>query len=1070
MKLKFNGILVLLVVLMAQLTFAQERAVTGVVSDNAGMPIPGVSVLVKGTKFGTQTDFDGKFAIKAAPSQILIFSYIGMLSQEVKATSTLVNVKMKTSAVELEGVTINVLGIEVKKNETASAFSKVKGDVLTNSGETSLLKGLSAKAAGVSIVSNSGDPGSGAYVQIRGQNSITGSTQPLYVIDGIPVSSDEIGSGVDGVGQQSRMNDINPNDIESVKVLKGASAAALWGYRASNGVVLITTKKGKRGKISVDISSSVSFDKVNIKFKTQDIYGQGRGGVWSGASNRAGSFGDKISTRTGGTDIFNLGGNYFVSNTGNTIYATTTKNSTANFNNSNYDAVVNNGQSVNNHVAISGGNDTTNFYLGIGSNVQDGIVRASDYERTSVDFTSESKIGDKLSFKSKFSYSSSNSNRIQQGSNLSGLFLGLYRTPADFDNRDYVGTSFVRGVPSLNSHRAYRQAVGTNAGDRNPSYNNPLWTTDVQKNPNTVERYIAGFEIKQEISSWLTLLGRLGLDGYSDKRMSMFPVNSSQNGGNGFGTESVTDFKSYNVDVIALGDLQINDNFGLTYLTGINFSSSEYDQRGGTYKNFLIDNNAFSYDNALIVDKTTFLDRRYSKLSGAYFSAAFDYKDYLYLTVGGRLETSSTYSPNLKSYFYPTAEVAYKFTKNTDSQILTDGKLRVTFGQIASIPRPYAGTTYFNSATGAEGYGPAYDAGAYNGSFQRSQGRGNPNLKPEIKTEAEFGTDLEFFNRFTINATYYTNETKDLLVDVPLNGSSTYGSIYGNFATIQNKGIEIEFNANLLSSNSPLKWNVFGNWSRNRNEVTKLDGTESLFLDGFAGSSSRAVLGQPLGVLWGGKFATDTNGTLILDSNGFPTVAPIEGVIGDPNPNWRGAIGTSFSYKNITLSTLFDASIGGQLWDGTNGALNNFGKTIESANEVTLTEPTKNYNGVTVAASTVRGNVKDFGAGNVLLDEAWYTQLGGGFGPVSEQFVKSASWVKWRELSLSYLLKFKNKNIGVESITFTGTGRNLWLWTEDKTLGQDPETNLTGGSNGRGLQYFNSPNSKSIIFSVNLKF
>jgi TonB-dependent SusC/RagA subfamily outer membrane receptor len=276
MKLKFKGILVLLLVLVAQVTFAQERTVTGVVSDEAGMPIPGVSVLLKGTTSGTQTDFDGKFTIKAASNQVLTFSYIGMKTQEVRATSSTINIKMMGSALELEGVTINVLGIEVKKSETASAFSKVKGDVLTNSGETSLLKGLSAKASGVSIVSNSGDPGSGAYVQIRGQNSITGSTQPLYVIDGIPVSSDEIGSGTDGVGQQSRMNDINPNDIESVKVLKGASAAALWGYRASNGVVLITTKKGKKGKISVDISSSVSSKLKIFMVKEDAVYGAER--------------------------------------------------------------------------------------------------------------------------------------------------------------------------------------------------------------------------------------------------------------------------------------------------------------------------------------------------------------------------------------------------------------------------------------------------------------------------------------------------------------------------------------------------------------------------------------------------------------------------------------------------------------------------------------------------------------------------------------------------------------------------------------------------------------------------
>jgi TonB-linked SusC/RagA family outer membrane protein len=1074
MKLKFNGFLVLLVVLVAQLTFAQERSVSGIVSDNAGMPLPGVSVLVKGTKNGTQSNIDGKFTIKAEPTQVLVFSFIGMKTEEKPASSTTVNVKFSSGTTELENVVINTLGVQVKKSQTASSYSKVKGDVLTNSGETSLLKGLSGKASSVSIVSNSGDPGAGAYIQIRGQNSITGSTQPLFVVDGIPISSDEIGTSsnqIDGVGQQSRLNDINPNDIESVQVLKGASAAALWGYRAANGVVLITTKKGKKGKISLDVSSSVSFDKVNVKMDLQDRFGQGSKGVWT--RNDANSFGDKISTRSGASDTYNTSGQYFISNSGAKIYpiASGGKHSTATFEDSNMDAVIGNGETYDNHFGISGGSENTNFYLGIGNTSQNGVVQESDYKRTSVDFTTDSKIGDKTSFKSKFSYSSTSSNRIQSGSNTSGLYLGLYRTPTDFDNSDYIGTNYnAAGVPFFNSQRAYRQDVGTSATDLNPSYNNPLWTTNVQKNPNNVDRYIGGFELKHKVADWISLLARVGFDGYSDKRMSMFPMSSVENAGNGSATESVIDFQQYNIDIMALGDLKLNEDIGLNYLVGFNTAEKKYDQRGGTYKNFLINTNVFSYDNALIADKTTFLDRTYSKLNGAYFSTGFDYKNYLFLTLGGRFETSSSYDPNLKVYFYPTAEAAYKFTNNMQSEILTDGKLRATFGQIASIPRPYAGTTYFNSAVGVEGWDGAYDASVYNGSFQRATTKGNPNLKPEIKTEFEIGTDLEFYHKIKLAATYYTNETKDLLVDVPLNGSSTFSGIYGNFATIKNSGFEIEIDANILTTSSGFKWNVFGNWSTNKNEVTELEGTDSLFLNGFTGGSSRAVLGQPLGVLWGGKFDRDASGKMILDANGFPTVSDSEGVIGDPNPDWRGAIGTSVSYKNFTLSTLFDASMGGQLWDGTNGALNNFGRTWETANEVNVTTPTVNYAGATIPTGVRRGNLKDFGAGEVLLDQSWYQGLGGGFGPVAEQFVKSASWIKWRELTLSYLMKFKTPKIGVESITFSGTGRNLWLWTEADDLGQDPETNLTGGTNGRGLQYFNSPNTKSFVFSVNLKF
>ena len=1070
MKTKLNGFLTLFIALLVQISFAQDRVVSGTVSDNNGLPLPGVNVLIKGTKLGTQTDFDGKFSIKAAATQTLIFNYVGMKTQEVLASSSSLNIKMQDDAVELEGVVLTSLGVEANRSQVASASTKVKGSVVRNSGEQSVLKALSGKASGVNVVSSSGDPGSGAYIQIRGQNSITGSTQPLFVIDGIPMSNDEFGSSTEGTTQQSRLNDINPNDIESMQILKGASASALWGYRAANGVVLITTKKGKKGKMTVEVNSSISYDKVNVEMDLQDVFGQGLNGAWR--RNNANSYGDKISSRSGASDVFNTGGRYFVSRDGNTIYPISAKNSTANFNQSNMDAVIGSGNSIENHVGISGGNENSTFYLGIGNTNQDGIIRNSTYKRTSIDLKTTTKIGDKTTFKAKFTYSNINSNRVQQGSNLAGLYLGLYRTPADFDNNDFIGTNFdADGVPSFNSHRAYRQDTGTFAGDLNPSYNNPLWSTDIQKNPNTVDRYIAGFELKHEVTKWLSLLGRVGIDGYSDQKISMFQKNSAENGGNGNATESVINFNQYNADIMALGDLKLSENTNLNYLAGVNFSKRKYDARGGTFKNFLADSDLFSYDNALIVDKTTFLDRTYSSLNGAYFSTAFDYKNYLFLTVGGRFETSSAYDPNLKVYFYPSVEFGYKFINNIkENKILTDGKLRLTFGQIASIPRPYAGNTYFNSAVGVESWGGGYDSGVYNGSFQRSGTRGNPNLKPEIKTEFEIGADLEFFSALQINATYYTNTTKDLLVDVPLNGSSTFSGIYGNFATIQNNGFELEFNARLLPKDSQLKWNVFGNWSTNRNEVTRLEGTESIFLNGFAGSSSRAVLNQPLGVLWGGRYDRNPDGSLLLDSNGFPTVANAEGVIGDPNPAWRGALGTSFEYKNFTISTLFDSSIGGDLWDGTNAALNNFGRTWETANEVTLTSPITNSAGNTIPAGTVRGNVADFGAGPVLLDQSWYQGLGGGFGALTEQFVKSATWVKLREVTLSYSIPLATSKLGIESITVRGTGRNLWLWTEDKTLGQDPESNLTGGSNGRGLQYFNSPNTKSFILSVNLKF
>lgn len=1084
MKLKFNGLLVLLVVLMTQLTIAQERSVSGIVSDNAGLPIPGVSVLVKGTKAGTQTDFDGKYAIKASPSQILIFSYVGMNKQEVAAKATSINVKMASSAMELESVVINTFGVETNKKLSNSSQSKVKGEAIKNTGEVSLLNALSGKASNVNISASSGDPGAGSYVQIRGQNTITGNTQPLYVIDGIPVSGQEIdnGNNTGGVNEQSRVNDINPNSIESVTILKGASASALWGFRAANGVVLITTKKGKGGKLSININTSYSSDEINVKMKTQDIFGQGNNGVF--ARNVGPSFGDLISKRSGASDVFNTAGAYFVADSGNKYYAINQKNSQANFNDSNFDAVIGTGHTLNTNIGISGGNENGSFYLGVGHTDQVGVIRNSKYEKTNIDFNTTYKLGEKTTFKSKFSFSGINSNRIQQGSNTSGLYLGLYRNAPDFDIRDFKGTNYTAaGVPSLGSQRGYRKDLGNNEGSRTIAYNNPLWTTDIQKNPNTVNRYIAGFELNHKLTNNFSLFGRFGLDAYTDERISMYPMYSSENGGGGFAFEDGITYRQYNADIMGIGNTSITEKLKLDYTVGVNITEINDVRRGGSYKNFLINTPKFVYDNSLLADRTTYLARFNTKASGAYFSTSFDYDDMFNLNLGGRLETSSVLAPNLKAYFYPSAELAYNLKHEIDSEILTNGKIRATFGQVAIMPGLYRGTTYITGATDAESWGPAYDAGAYGGGFEREGAAGNALLKPEIKTEYEFGADIELFNRLSLGATYYNGVVNDNLISAAVNPSSSFDSRYGNFAQIKNKGFEVDLDFAVLK-NSDFKWNITANWARNRNMVTKLEGTTSVLLNGFTSTSSRAVLNQPLGVLWGGQFDRDANGDLILDANKFPVASPTEGVIGDPNPNWRAGLGNRFEYKGFALNVLFDASIGGQLWDGTNGVLNTFGRTLESANILTLSAADaatlKGSNGATALSQgwanpdgtiSVRGNIEDFGGGPVLLNQSWYAGLGGGFGAVAEQFIKSASWVKLREVTFSYSLNNKyTEKAGLEGISISATGRNLWLWTEDKTLGQDPETNLTGGSNGRGLQYFNSPNTRSFMLSLNLKF
>ena len=333
MKTKLSGILTLLLAFVVQITFAQERTITGTVSDESG-PLPGVSVLIEGTTSGTETDFDGNYAIEAKSGDVLRYSFVGMttVTKTVGADSSII-VTMVSEANTLDEVVLTAFGLEVKKDDDLSSSTAVEPDVITRSGESGLIQGLAGKTSGLKITRSSGDPGAGAYIQIRGQNTITGSSSPLIVVDGVPVSNTNVGGGTDGVTQQSRLNDYNPEDIAKVTVLKGAAAAAVWGTGAANGAIIIQTKKGVKGKMSVDFTTAVSYDKINVEFEKQDKFGQGYPNWWIGVDpdnygsdngryvpNTGFSWGDRISARSGAPDGVVVGNQRFESNTGNVIY------------------------------------------------------------------------------------------------------------------------------------------------------------------------------------------------------------------------------------------------------------------------------------------------------------------------------------------------------------------------------------------------------------------------------------------------------------------------------------------------------------------------------------------------------------------------------------------------------------------------------------------------------------------------------------------------------------------------------------------------------------------------------
>lgn len=1084
-----------LLALVTHLTFAQEKIISGTISDEMGMPMPEVNILVKNSSKGVLTDFDGNYSVKANTGDILVYSFVGYKTiEKTIGESNTISFEMDIDAQAIDEVIINALGVEVKRADKTAAISKVKGASIANSGEVGVIQGLSGKAAGVNITNSSGDPGSGAYIQIRGQSSITRSLQPLFVIDGIPVNNDELGMSetdamTGGTSQQSRMNDINPNDIKSVKVLKGASASALWGSRAANGVILITTKSGSKndkGKVKVSITSNVSYDTNLRRLELQDKFGQGVSGSWITDSPL--SWGDRINSRAGGVDISDISGEYFQSTSGKNYYPITTKNSQDNFNEKNYNSVFTRGVYIENGATVSGGGKNGTFFFSLGKLNQEGFIRNSDYIRHNGRFNASLNVTEKLTFKGNFTYTNVNSSRIQTGSNTAGLLLGLYRTPTDFDNSDYVGTYYdENGSPHKNSHRAYRKPLGTTPKSLSTGYNNPLWTMYRQKNPNEVNRHIASGQLNYEIIDWISIISVVGIDNYSDIRSSLFPRNSVRNAGKGFFEERRINYSSYFTNTFAQIYKELNDDLSAEFTIGANFTQRKTEALRAEYQNFIQDTDQITYDNAVVKDVKNSVYTQQIRTSAAFSQLNLDYKNLLLLNLTGRAENASSFGGN-KIFFYPSAGLGFNFTELeslSDNKILNQGKLRLSFGQTGQEPQPYLTETYYTGSKQTGTWGPIYDAAGYDGAIVRSKELGNKNLKPEIKTEYELGLDLKFLNsRIGLVTNYYINKTEGALIysDRPI--SSGFIRQYGNFGNIQNTGFEVELDGKIIAKED-FSWTMNATWNTYKNIVTNIDGAESLYLGGFVGVSSRAVKDQPLGALWGISYARNSTGNLILDANGFPTADNEEGVLGDPNPDWRGGIGTTVTYKGVRLSGLFDVSLGGDVWDGTTGALTHFGRSTDTANEVILTTDQANtivnINGQTAIENgtaidngngtySVRGNLKNFGAGDVLLDQSWYTSLGGGFGPVAENFIKDATWMKLRQISLGYTFgpEFL-KNTFLNSIDITVTGRNLWLWTKDD-LEFDPESNLTGASNARGLQYFNSPTTKSILASLKINF
>lgn len=1071
-------VLCLLLIFAGQQAIAQNTKIKGTVYNETNKPIQNATIKVKNSPLATVTDSAGNFTLTIPVSaKTLSVSYVGYETLDISTgTQTKINITLYPSDIKMQDVVITALGFESKKEKLGYATSKINGDQVANSGEANLTDALGGKASGVRVSRSSGsDPGAASQILIRGQSTITRSTDPLIVLDGVPIDGGSRGQGSGGTTNGSRLNDINPDDIASIQVLKGASAAALWGTRAANGVLMITTKKGAGAKTSVNFNSTYSMDQVNAKYATQTTYGQGLNGVWQSTAPR--SWGDKIADRSDAADVVNTTGAYFVAdNNGQTYYPITQKNSKQTFVDQNWDELFHNGYYGDKSISFSGGDNKSNYYFSVGDLTQQGVIRShSGYERTNVRLNASKQVAKWLTISNKTSYTLTSSDRIQRGVNTAGFMIALLRTAPDFDDAGYTGKYFTapNGAFTANRQRAYRNPVGANA---DPGFNNALWDIYQLSNTDKVNRFINGTELNAHPLEWLNITARAGLDYFNDNQKNFWPYNTATAPKGSYSIDNYSE-TLLNLDFIVRAEKTFSDNFSGNMLVGFNYSSNYNSDLSGTSLNLIIPNGPQSLNN--FSPSTVSVNDSYSRsrTNAGYASAGIGLYKQLYINGTIRAEAASTFGAQSNSrFFYPSVDMAWQFTKlvpSINNRLLTFGKLRASFGIVGIQPSPYQTSNVFVAPTWTDQLLSTITSNLYGtGTYVQSSNKGNAQLRPEKKQEFEVGTDLRFFSdKLSASVTYYQNKTVDALLSIPQAYSTGFSSLYANAGSIQNKGFEVDLSYNVLKSKD---WNlnVDVNWSANQNKVLSLNGTTSFGLNGTGISGvSSAIQGYALGELYGIGWKRDAANNMLLDANGFPMADNVSKPLGNPNPDWRGGIGARLRYKNLSFYALVEHSQGGVLFNATEAVMEDYGTSAAVGYESTAPTNLKTSTGTTIAAGTkFHGNIQDFGAGQVALDQNWYTGIGGYFGNVYEQFIKDNTWTRLREATLAYTIKSAglSRKLGLSSLIVELSGRNLFVITKIK--GIDPDTNLSGNSSGRGVTYFDNPGTRSYLATLKVNF
>lgn len=1059
---------------------AQVTTVRGIVTtEEDGEPVIGASVIVKGTSLGTVTDVNGRFELSGFPPSAtrLLISYISLMAKEV-AIAPQVSVTLKSDTHLLDEVVVTALGISREKKALGYTAQEVKQNALVQGKDNNLLNSLSGKIAGVRITNTQGDVGSSRIV-IRGETSIAGENQPLFIVDGIPVDNSQLNARSSGRDFKNAIADLNPEDIKTLTVLKGPNAAALYGARAAHGAIVITTKGGdKRQKgIGITLHSSTQVSFVATLPEFQNLFGQGAGGRFSYVDGKGAGVNDGVDESWGPRLDIGLLIPQFDSPLdadGNRVATPWVSHP------NNVRDYFRMGISTNSGISVARGDDKYQFRVGYNYEKQVSIVPDAGTNKTNISLNTDYHLA-------KWIVVGATANYI------------VYTAPSLPGSATPSGSNVRSNSPMLQFLWFGRQ-VDTNSlkadytRNWNSSYyDNPFWSASYNTQSQERHRLIGDLHAEFRLTDGLNVRFRTSTDWYNDRRKSKVKWGSA-GAGSPYGSyaEDAYTVKENNTEVLATYIKQLNKNWGIDALLGFNVRNKQYE------------NNYQAAPRLAVADLYTLTNSRDPLTSsndfyrlrqyGLYGSIQLDYRRWAFLNITGRNDWSSTLPVDNNSYFYPsvTASVLLSEAFGWRSKAVNYLKIRGGWSQVGADANPYQLATVFTSET------------AFNGNpLQSSSTIGmNPNLKPEKTSSIEAGFEAAFWdNRLYLDFTYYKTDSRNQILKLATTAASGYTSQVRNAGHIRNRGYEIQLGAVPIQTSKGFRWNLDLNYGANSSKVVKLDdeGLITSYQLYSSGIQILASVSEAYGTLFGTSYVRDANGNVVVDANGLPKISTTNKTLGKFTPDWTGGISNTFSYRSLSLSFLIDASVGGSIFSNTNktgkytGVLANTlsGRDAEHGglwyytdvmgNNVRLPEsPSYSVSSDGLYYAQVNGQstrvyqdgimvegVTESGSKNeeVVSAEKYYHRIYS----IAEANVYDASYVKLREVALSYRLpRLWTQKLHLQEASVTLTGRNLW--TIYKSVPNiDPESALTTG-NAQGVEAYSLPTTRSFGVNLSVKF